>query len=236
MKLEGIMLIMLVVALIGNEARKREVWWGNIVRVAGGIVVLACVALHFLGCAAAPPPPPQIIVKHDLAPKPRPVVPPDPYEGMPADEIAAIKSNSSVTLTHGITRVYRYDPNQEYKIYVAPLQAVEIQLPRDETVDDDNVILGDSKRWDKKVGDHVVLIRALGADKYIDEKGKVVPGDYNMVTNLVINGSQHSYHFLLTLRRSKIVAIAFYFPDEAKAQAAERESLLKSTTNEVAAK
>src|SRR5215469_4376545 len=108
---------------------------------------LLAATIMLAGCATSPPPTPMVIVKHDLAPPARVVVPPDPYEGLSANVQAAIRGHQTPTLHDGIATFFAYSPNQEWTAYCWPLNPTEIRLNPDESVSKDDVALGDTMRW-----------------------------------------------------------------------------------------
>jgi hypothetical protein len=119
------------------------------------------------GCATAPPPP-QIIVQHDLAPPPKPVIPPDPYASLPPDIAATIKAGDTTTVfRHNTDVIYPYSPDKKYAVNCQPNMAVQIRLRDDENTDENNAVLGDSERWSIKIGMHTVLLKPLGTDQAI---------------------------------------------------------------------
>jgi type IV secretory pathway VirB9-like protein len=172
------------------------------------------VAFLLAGCATQPAPPASPpIVKIE---PPKPVVPPDPFEGLPSNVRAAIQNNKTPTLQSGITTLYPYSPDVEWSIDCAPLRATELRLAPDEYTDKDSVVLGDSIRWAVRIGQHSVMVEPLGTS-----------ADPNMVTNLVISTNQRSYHLMLRLRRQYTPAIAWYYPDDVRAAASARQTALR---------
>jgi type IV secretory pathway VirB9-like protein len=166
------------------------------------------------GCATQPPPP--IIVQQAPPPKPQIVIPPDPYQGLPADVVAAIKSGSTDTIKNGITTIYPYSPDVQWTLNCQPLEATEIRLAPDEYTDKDNTVLGDSVRWDIKIGGQAVMVKPLGDAM-----------DPKMQTNLVIHTDKRSYHLLLRIHKPFSTAIAWYYPDTVKAEDAARQAAIK---------
>src|SRR5215469_12872890 len=152
-------------------------------------LVLCGVLMAFAGCAAQPVASPQVVVKHDLAPPPKPVIPDDPYLSLPADVAAAIRSNQSRTFHHGVTWIEPYSPDLQYPLHCKPLHVTQIRLQLDEFTDKDDVKIGDKDRWGTIVGPHSVLVFPLGTNTNITFPGAQVsiPRDPNMVTNLVIS-------------------------------------------------
>jgi type IV secretory pathway VirB9-like protein len=178
---------------------------------------LLTAAIVLAGCARQPPDP-VVIVKHDLAPPPQVIVPPDPLAELPPNVQAAIQNHQTPTLHDGITTIVAYSPNQSWTVYCAPLRATEIRLNADESADKDGVILGDSLRWTIKVSRQAVMIEPLGTT-----------ADPNMVSNLIIHTNRRSYHFMLKLRGTYMAAVQFYYPAdvlqlEAARQVAQREA------------
>lgn len=175
--------------------------------------ILFLAALLTAGCATQSPP---VVVQQAPPPKPQIVIPPDPYQGLPADVVAAIKSGSNDTITNGITTIYRYSPDEQWTLNCQPLEATEIRLAPDEYTDKDNAVLGDSVRWDIKIGGQAVMVKPLGDS--LDPK---------MTTNLVIHTDKRSYHLLLRIRKPFSAAIAWYYPDTVKAEDAARQAAIK---------
>jgi type IV secretory pathway VirB9-like protein len=168
-------------------------------------------AVLLAGCASQPPAP-VVIVKHDLAPPPQIVIPPDPMAALPPDVQAAIKNHQTPTLHDGIATIFAYSPNQSWTVYCAPLSATEIRLNPDETTDKDSVVLGDSLRWTIKVSRQAVMVEPLGTT-----------ADPHMQTNLIIATNRRSYHFLLRLRSKPMAAVQFYYPDDVRQLEAARQ-------------
>jgi type IV secretion system protein TrbG len=176
---------------------------------------LLTAAILLAGCASTQPPPVQIVKVEQ--PKPRILVPPDPYQGLNPDVVAAIKSNQMPTIESGITTIFPYSPDVEWTVYCQPLRATEIRLNPDEYTDKDSVVLGDSVRWAIKIGRQAVMVEPLGT-----------LADPNMRTNLVIHTNRRSYHLSLRLRsRSYTQAIEWYYPDDVRELQAARQAALK---------
>jgi type IV secretory pathway VirB9-like protein len=175
---------------------------------------LLAVAILTAGCATQPPPAPVVV----QAPQPKPeiVIPPDPWQGLPADVVAAIKSGSTDTIKNGITTIYLYSPDEQWTVNCQPLEATEIRLAPDEYTDKDNAVLGDGVRWDIKIGGQAVMVKPLGDN--LDPK---------METNLVIHTDKRSYHLLLRIRKPFSAAVAWYYPDMVKAEDAARQAAIK---------
>ncbi len=184
---------------------------------------LLATAIVLAGCASQPPPAPVVIVKHDLAPPPRIVIPADPMADLSPDVQTAIESHQTPTLHDGIATIYPYSPNTQWTVYCAPLSATEIRLNPDETTDKDSVVLGDSLRWALKVSRQAVMVEPLGTT-----------ADPHMQSNLIIATSRRSYHFVLRLRSKPMTAIGFYYPSdirqlEAARQVAQAEAAKQAT-------
>jgi type IV secretory pathway VirB9-like protein len=176
-------------------------------------VLLLAVVLA-VGCATQPPAP--VIVQQAPPPKPQIEIPPDPYQGLPADVVAAIKSGSNETINDGITTIYPYNPNKQWTLNCQPLEATEIRLAPDEYTDKDSAVLGDSVRWDIKVSGQAVMVKPLG--DALDPK---------MQTNLVVHTDKRSYHLLLRIRKPFSAAVQWYYPDKVKAEDAARQTAIK---------
>ena len=199
-------------------------------------------ALLLAACATQPAP--QIIVQHDLAPPPKPFVQPNPYDSLPADIAAAIRSGDTTTFRHGTTEVYPYSDTMKYAVNCQPNMAVQIRLREDEDTDANDTVLGDSERWSVKVGHHMVLVKPLGTNQSIaipktEPQGpqnqtpvEVRPPDPQMWTNLDIttttsSGKTRTYELMLRLRKPFTDAIAFYYPSDVRAEYAAHEAALK---------
>ena len=167
-------------------------------------------AIMLASCASQPPPMP--IVQVAPPPKKEIIIPPDPMANLPPDVQAAIQNHQTPTLHDGIATIYAYSPNQQWKIFCAPLQPTEIRLNPDETTDKDSVVIGDSLRWTIKVSRQAVMVEPLGTT-----------ADPNMMTTMIIATSRRSYHFLLRLRAKPMTAIAFYYPDDLQQLEAARQ-------------
>jgi type IV secretory pathway VirB9-like protein len=218
---------------------------------------IALAALLLAGCAATPPP--EIIVKHDLAPPPKVIVPPDPYATLPADIASAIKSGDTTTVfRHNMTIIYAYSPDMKYAVNCQPNMAVQIRLRYDEDTDENNVVLGDSERWSVKVGHHVVLLKPLGTNQAVAiQKTLAVPAtggpqnktpglpatfdvrppDLAMITNLDItttttSGETRTYTLILRLRKPFTDAIEWYYPDQVRQEYAAHQAALKQQQQE----
>jgi hypothetical protein len=178
----------------------------------GWLVVATLIVVN--GCATQPPP---VIVQQAPPPKPpQIIIPPDPYQGLPADVVAAIKGGSTDTINNGITTIYPYSADEQWTVNCQPLEATEIRLAPDEYTDKDNTVLGDSVRWDIKIGGQAVMVKPLGDAM-----------DPKMQTNLVIHTDKRSYHLLLRIRKPFSAAIAWYYPDTVKAEDAARQAAIK---------
>lgn len=181
-------------------------------------LVLAFITL-LASCAT--PPPPEIIVKHDLAPPPKPVIPDDPLAGLSPQVRAAIASGSTQTLHNGIQTIWPYDPNTEYTLYLAPLRATEIRLGPGEYTDKDWVVMGDVTRWTYRVTEASVMVEPLGT-----------PQDVAMQTNMVIRSNKHVYNLLLKLRSKPMLAVGWYYINDVKAAQVARSAAIEEARNE----
>lgn len=208
---------------------------GRRYQLIGGLILGGCIVVHFLGCASAPPPPPPVIVQAPT-PTPTPTPPIDPNSALPPDAMSAMKSGSTEMVQTGIADFYRYDPNSEWEINVQPFTATEIRLAPDETTSEDNVSLGDSERWDAKIGDHTVLVKAKASNVYLDPKtGKRVPGDFDVRGNVVIATTQgRVYHIELRLKKPVTPVIAWYYSESTPAAASTPIAATTPTTQEAA--
>ncbi len=204
-------------------------------------IVFAAVLLA--GCAATPPPP-QIIVKHDLAPPPKPVIPADPYAALPADIATAIKAGDTTTVfRHNTDVIYPYSPDMKYVVNCQPNMAVQIRLRDDEDTDGNDATLGDSDRWSIKIGKHTVLLKPLGTNRAIAIE-KTLPGgtqqnpvpatfdvrppDPDMNTNLIITTNQgRRYELVLRIRKPFTDAISWYYTRDVQKEYAAHEATLK---------
>jgi type IV secretory pathway VirB9-like protein len=199
------------------------------VYVAMAGVVLTGALIAFSGCAAQPEPQPVPVAV--ATPAPKPPIPDDPYIGLPADVAAAIRNDQTPTFHHGITWVQPYSPDLQYPLHCLPLHVTQIRLAPDETTDKNNVKVGDKNRWGTIIGKHTVLIFPLGTNVSITVPGaqQTIPADPNMVTNLVISTNKgHEYVFNpVRIGKPFTEAIAFYYPDEVRAQYAARQTALK---------
>jgi type IV secretory pathway VirB9-like protein len=176
-----------------------------------GLIAVAVVVMCPSGCTSRISPPPIVkIAKKEL------YIPPDPYRGLSPDVRTAIESNETSTLRNGITTVFAYSPDLQWTIYCRPLRVTEIRLNQDEFTDKDDVVVGDSVRWGIRIGAQAVMVEPLGT-----------AADPSMTTNLVIHTNRRSYHLLLRLRSHYMDAVAWYYPDEVRATAAQREAALK---------
>jgi type IV secretory pathway VirB9-like protein len=144
------------------------------------------------------------------------VIPSDPYQGLPADVVAAIKSGSTETIENGITTIYLYSPDEQWIVNCQPLEATEIRLAPDEYTDKDSAVLGDSVRWDIKVSGQAVMVKPLG--DALDPK---------MTTNLVIHTDKRSYHLQLRIHKPFSAAVQWYYPETVKAKDAARQAAIK---------
>jgi type IV secretory pathway VirB9-like protein len=204
---------------------------------------LVFAAMVLAGCAAAPPPP-QIIVQHDLAPPPKPVIPPDPYAALPPDIAAAIKAGDTTTVfRHNTDVIYPYSPDKKYAVNCQPNMAVQIRLRDDENTDENNAVLGDSVRWSIKIGMHTVLLKPLGTNRAISIQ-KTLPGgtqqnpvpatfdtrppDPDMVTNLTIMTTKGRYYELIVrIRKPFTDAVSWYYTQAVQQEYAAHEAALK---------
>jgi Conjugal transfer protein len=186
------------------------------------------------GCAATPPP--TVIVKHDLAPPPKPVVPPDPYAALPPDIAAAIKrGDTTIVFRHGITLIYPYSPDRKYVVNCQPNMATSILLRDDEDTDENDTVLGDSNRWSFTIGLHSILLKPTGTNKAITIPGpqpQTRPPDPDMNSNLQIVTSKRRYELILRIRRPFTDTISWYYTHDVQQEAAERERVLKALAQE----
>jgi len=180
-------------------------------------------AIVLAGFASQPQPVPVVVIKHDLAPPSRIVVPPDPMTDLSPDIQAAIRDHQTPTLHDGIATLYAYSPNQSWTVYCAPLSATEIRLNPDETTDKDGVVLGDSLRWQIRVSRQAIMVEPLGTS-----------ADPRMQTNLIIATNRRSYHFLLRLRAKPMTAIAFYYPADVQQLEAARQLAQQAAAKQAA--
>lgn len=183
-------------------------------------------------CATTPPPqPPVVIVKHDLAPMPKPVEPPDPYASLRSDVAAAIRNHTNTIIHDGITTIWPYSPDQQWTVNCQPLRATEIRLADDEQTDKNNVMIGDWTRWQVRVGNGTVLVEPLGDDTSTTIPGpqpQFIPADPNMNTNLVIHTTKRSYHLVLRIQKRAVMpAVAWYYPDDIRQANQLRQTFLK---------
>ena len=209
-----------VVGILGNKYQ-----WGWL-RTAGGLIIIAALLISLFGCASTPP----AVVASAPIPTPTPVIiPPDPYSALSPDVVQAIRTGEPGPLQEGITKTYKYSPDEQWTINVQPFEATEIRLSPDEDTDDNNVILGDPDRWDEKVGEHVVLVKAKASDKYVDPKtGRPTPGDYDVRGNVVIHTTKgRVYHIQLKLKRPPTPVITWFYPEEVKAEETVRVAAIK---------
>jgi type IV secretory pathway VirB9-like protein len=197
-----------------------------------GLAIASALAL-WLGACASQPPPPIVVAAPTPAPTP---IPKDPYADLSPDVADAIKHNQTPTFQHGITLVYPYSPDLQYPVNCQPLHVTEIRLRPDEWTSKENVKVGDKDRWGTIVGDHTVLLFPTGTSTSITVAGAQIriPGDPNMVTNLVIHTSAgHDYIFNpVRIHKPLTQAIEFYYPDEVRAQEAQRDAALKITASQ----
>lgn len=202
-------------------------------KISAGLTILAgTVAFSLLGCAPQQPPPP-VVVQAAPTPVPTLYIPPDPYADLSGDEVWAIQHNDLRTLYHGITTVYAYSPDTEYPLHCQRLHVTEIRLRPDEVTNKDNVKIGDKDRWGVIVGDHTVLVFPTGSSTSISLPGAqmTIPADPDMVTNLAIHTSLGNDYIFdpvrATSKKDYDRAVAFYYPESVRQQAAEREAALK---------
>jgi conjugative transfer protein CagX len=204
----------------------------------------ALIAILLLAGCAATPPPPQIIVQHDLAPPPKPVIPSDPYTSLPPDIAAAIKAGDTTTVfRHNTDVIYPYSPDKKYAVNCQPNMAVQVRLRDDEETDGNDAVLGDSERWSIKIGSHTIMLKPLGTDKAIAIQ-KTLPGgtqqnpepatfdtrppDPDMITNLTIMTTKGRYYELvLRIRKPFTDAISWYYPADVQQEYAAHEAALK---------
>ena len=172
---------------------------------------LLAATIMLAGCASQPPPVP-IVQMPAPPPKKEIVIPPDPMADLTPNVQAAIRDHQTPTLHDGIATIYAYSPNEQWKIYCAPLQPTEIRLNPDETTDKDSVVIGDSLRWTIKVSRQAVMVEPLGT-----------AADPNMMTTMIIATSRRSYHFMLRLRSKPMTAITFYYPTDVRQLEAARQ-------------
>lgn len=207
------------------------IYWRNskMVYLAMMGIVLGGVLIAFAGCAAQPQPQPVPVAV--ATPAPKPPIPDDPYVGLPADVTAAIRNDQTPTFHHGITWVQPYSPDLQYPLLCQPLHVTQIRLAPDEVTDKNNVKVGDKNRWGTIIGKHTVLIFPLGTNVSITVPGaqSSIPADPNMVTNLVISTNKgHEYVFNpVKIGKPFTEAIAFYYPDEVRAQYTARQTALR---------
>lgn len=209
--------------------------------VALGIVAMAGIlfGLSFLLSGCATPPPPEVIVKHDLAPPAKPVVPDDPYASLPPDIVAAIKANDTKTVfRHNTVTIYPYSNEMKYVVNCQPNQAVQIRLRDDEDTDENDAVLGDSDRWSIKIGMHTVLLKPLGTNKPVaiqktmaDSQNPATfdirPADPDMRTNLIITTNKRRYELVLRIARPFTDAVEWYYTSDVQQEYAARQSALK---------
>ena len=184
---------------------------------------LLAAALVLAGCASQAPPAPVVVIKHDLAPPPKVLIPPDPMVNLSPEVQAAIQGHQTPTLHDGIATIYPYSPNRSWAIYCAPLSATEIRLNPDEVTDKDSVVLGDSLRWAIKVSRQAVMVEPLGTT-----------ADPQMQTNLIIATNRRSYHFVLRLRSKPMTAVQFFYPDDVRQLEAARQVAQHEAAKEAA--
>lgn len=189
-----------------------------------------------IGCANQPtPPPPMVIVKHDLMPPPKPVIPPDPLAGIPASVQDAIARNEDAPVQEGVTTYYRYDPNGSWTINCQPLFETQIRLAADEQIETkDDVAIGDPSRWTYRVNRHSIYVRPKAASFNIWATGPqagppalVEVADHNVTTNIVIRTNKRSYTIIAHLRKPLTQAIAWYYTDDVRTAEAERNQVIK---------
>src|SRR5215470_8568288 len=100
---------------------------------------LIALLLLLAGCASTPPP--EVVIKHDLAPPPAPVILPDPYALLPPDIAAAIRSGDNHRVfKHGVVEIYPYSDTLRYAVNCQPNMAVQIRLRYDEDADENSVV------------------------------------------------------------------------------------------------
>lgn len=109
-----------------------------------------------------------------------------------------------------------YNPHQVYRIKAAIGRAVLVQLEEDETLDDDNGLLGmgDSEAWKLSVKKNNILFKPLVAEPE---------------TNLIVNTNKRTYVFQLSVEpyanQANTYVLRFNYPDTAakKRKAAEAQ-------------
>jgi hypothetical protein len=223
-------------------SERKEAWATAIIL---GLVA-GLFAIVIFGCAAKTPP--IVIVKHDLAPPQKPAIPRDPYALLPPDIAAAIRRGDNTTVFHhGTSWIYPYSPDRKYVVKCRPNFATRIVLRDDEDTDENNVILGDSTRWDFKIGMHAILLKPLGTNKPIaipDTEQRTIqidprtnkpvkppeqvrPPDPDMNTNLLITTNKRIYDVWARIGRPLTDTLSWYYRDDVRREAAEREQALK---------
>jgi type IV secretory pathway VirB9-like protein len=183
------------------------------------------------GCSTQPP---QVIVQQAPPPKPKIVIPDDPWIGLRPDVVAAIKSGDHKPLRDGITTIYEYSPDVQWPVDCAPMHATEVRLAPDETTNNNSVILGDPTRWSKKVSGQAVLVEPAGDFGHIDPTSQQkVPADPQMISTLtIVTSKRRSYHFLLRMAHRSTGAVEFRYPNDVKQQEAARDLALKEAANQ----
>ena len=193
-------------------------------------LLLASVLLA--GCAAQKPP--IVIVKHDLAPPPKVVIPPDPMVTLLPEVQDAIMRNDDRPIHVGILTVYRYDPNQQYAVNCLPLFETQIRLADDEQIErKGDVAVGDPERWALTINPRSVMVRPKATSANIWATGPqqgppllIYAADQNVNTNLIIQTNRRTYTVVLHLAKPPTRAIAWFYPETVRAEQAARQEAI----------
>jgi P-type conjugative transfer protein TrbG len=146
-------------------------------------------------------------------PPPKPIdIGPDPIAQLPEELRSAITQHKQPVMHDGITTVYPYDAHGQPAVNCQILRVTEIVLAPGETVRPDDVGIGDSERWSIKVSASRVLVK---------------PKEPGIATDLVVVTNQRSYHFTLRTHVPYQPQISFYYPDEIRAEEADRRDLIR---------
>jgi type IV secretion system protein VirB9 len=153
-------------------------------------------------------------------------IPPDPLTQLAPGIRDAIMSGSTKPVRDGFAWLFPYDPHGQPTIYCEVLHVTEIVLGSDEKIN--GVAAGDTERWALQPVDNRVLVKPTPAGRDSGGPGGTavsMPTHYS--TNLIVVTTKRTYHMTLVSAGRFMEQVAFYYPEEIRAQQTARRAAMR---------
>jgi P-type conjugative transfer protein TrbG len=181
------------------------------------------ITLALCGCAvpASAPSQPYVPAAVTNPPPKRIEVPPNPLDGLPQ----AVRDNLDRprTIRDGVTTLFPYSPNSQYRINCRPLFLTSIKLNPDEHIKKNGLSIGDSVRWGVEATDQEVRVKPMEP---------LANGD--LTTGLDITTDKRTYLLVVHSQGTYMAQVEWYYPQEILAALAARDAAMRQQAQEIA--